>query len=404
MAKSGLPTGEISIYEALLFVASLYCFYWIVGGQNSLLQLFPKLDPDQQKRAFFNVYLIFSVAGVLTAALLFLTKNIVVNNLTRFTDLPYLDLIALFLLFNCPTFLNHIYYLLLKKYYAIVVYGSVVFLLQLLAVVVPIYLGLTLREVLYGLIIWAILKYLWGVIILIKNAAWKLDVVFIKKYIPLALPLLTYAFIGKGSEYISGLAVTTLFDDENAFAVFRYGAREFPIAVLMVGALATSMIPVVSRNMEIGLEELKKTTRKLSHWLFPLSVLTMLLSPVLFPIVFNEDFKESAYIFNIFTLLLTSRILLPQVVAMGMQKNYILTFSAIVEMVVLVALSWWWGTSFGLQGVAFAAVAAFMVDRIVLLYYNWKILKIPLTKYVDVKSYLSYNALLLVGFLISMQL
>ena len=56
LAKSGLPTGQISVYEALLFVASLYCFFWIVGGQNALLQLYPKLDAATQARSIFNIY------------------------------------------------------------------------------------------------------------------------------------------------------------------------------------------------------------------------------------------------------------------------------------------------------------------------------------------------------------
>ncbi|HFA50646.1 MAG TPA: hypothetical protein ENJ95_16690, partial [Bacteroidetes bacterium] len=132
LAKSGLPTGQISVYEALLFVASLYCFFWIVGGQNALLQLYPKLDAATQKRAIFNVYLFFSLAGILTAAALFFSKNLIANHLTNFSELPFLNLLALFILFNCPTFLIHYIYLLVKNYKAIVVYGAVSFAAQLL--------------------------------------------------------------------------------------------------------------------------------------------------------------------------------------------------------------------------------------------------------------------------------
>ncbi len=402
LAKSGLPTGQISIYEALLFVASLYCFFWIVGGQNALLQLYPKLEQAARPRALFNVYLFYSILGIGSAALLYFTKPLVANHLVNFDELPYLDLLALFLLFNCPTFLIQYYYLLLKRYRTIVIFGSVSFLLQFIVVVLPIYLGMTLKTAVLGLIFWAGFKYLWGIILLVKYCEWKLDFSFFKIYLPVLLPLLLFALIGKGSEYISGLVVTSMFDDEKAFAIFRYGARELPLAVLLVGALATSLIPEVSGNIEAGLAKIKRETRRISHWLFPISILAMLSSPLIFPFVFNPDFKESAYIFNIFTLLLSSRILLPQVVAMGHQKNYILTASALVEMGVLLALSLWWGKLFGLHGVAYAAVVAFMVDRIILIIYNWKILKIPLSKYVDLKIYLFYNFLLIIGFLFSL--
>jgi hypothetical protein len=34
---------------------------------------------------------------------------------------------------------------------------------------------------------------------------------------------------------------------------------------------------------------------------------------------------------------------MPQVVVMAKQKNYFLTISALVELAILAALSWWWG-------------------------------------------------------------
>ena len=404
LAKSGLPTELISVYEALMFIASLYCFFWIVGGQNTLLQLFPKLDETLQRTALFNVFLLFTMAGLVTGGLLFLTKNIVAQRLTNFSQLPYLDLLALFLVFNSPTFLIQIFYLLLKKFRAIVVFGVVSFGMQLAVVVLPILLGMSLREVMIGLLGWAIFKFIWGIALLARHARWRWDGSFVKMYLPLVLPLLLFAFIGKGSEYVSGLVVTMLFEDEKAFAVFRYGAREFPLAVLMVGALATSLIPEVSENLTVGLERIKATTRKLSHWLYPLSMASMLAAPLLFPIIFNPDFRGSARIFNIFTLLLSSRILLPQVIVMSQQKNYMLTLSAVVELVVLAALSWWWGQIFGLAGVAFAAVVAFVVDRVMLIWYNWKVLKIPPGQYVDWRTYLIYNVLMVGVFLVSLQI
>ncbi|MBK9014805.1 MAG: hypothetical protein IPM82_12420 [Saprospiraceae bacterium] len=59
LVKAGLPTSLVSVYEALMFIASLFCFFWVAGGQNALLQLFAKLDEATQKRAIFNVFFLF---------------------------------------------------------------------------------------------------------------------------------------------------------------------------------------------------------------------------------------------------------------------------------------------------------------------------------------------------------
>ncbi len=403
LAKSGLPTEMISIYEAWMFIVSLFCFFWVVGGQNTLLQLFPKLDEEGKKAALFNVFLLFTLAGAASGAVLFLTQDLIVSWLTSFSELPWLNLLSLFLVLNSPTLLIQIFYLLLKKYKHIVVFGLLSFGLQLTAIAIPVYLNGSLKEVMYGLLCWAAFKYVWAVVLLVQYAHWRGNWRFLKAYLPLTLPLLLLAFIGKGSEYVSGLVVTLLSEDDKAFAVYRYGAREFPLAVLLVGTLSTSLLPEVSENLEAGLAQIRRTTQQLSHWLYPLSMASMLVAPFLFPIIFNPDFKESARIFNIFTLLLTSRILLPQVVTMSARRNYVLAFSAFVELLVLVVLSWWWGTLFGLEGVAFATVAAFVVDRLILLWYNWRMLGILPGKYVDWRSYLIYNGLLAGAFLLSLQ-
>lgn len=404
LAQLGLPTELISVYEALMFIASLFIFFWAASGQNALLQLFPQLSEVEKKKSLFNTWVVFSFLGILMGGLLYFFKNIIATKFNSFEDLPYLDLLSLYLVFFSPSYLVHIYYLLLKKYRSIVFFGAVVYGLQLMAVVLPIYFGYSLRESIIGLIFLAVVRYLWGVGILIKHANWKLDIDFLKKYFPLFLPLMLLAFIGKGSEYVSGILVTTIFEDEKLFAIFRYGAREFPIAVLLVGGLATSLLPEVSDNIENGLVRIKEKTKELSRWLYPLSVVSMLLSPILFPVVFNPDFKDSAWVFNIFTLLLASRILLPQVVVMAHKKNQVLNFSAMLEFLVLVALSWWWGNEYGLNGIAWAAVVSFALERVVLVFYLWKWLKIAPKKYIDIPSYLGWNLLLFIGFFISMNI
>ncbi|MEK7253396.1 MAG: hypothetical protein AAB316_01520 [Bacteroidota bacterium] len=403
LAKSGLPTSQISIYEALLFIANLTSFFWIVGGQNTLLQLFPTLGDEAKKTALFNIFLLFTAASLATGSFLFFTQDFVSQRLTNFTHLPHLDLLSLFILLNSPAYLLSFFYLLLKKYQDLVVYAIVSSGLQIVAVTLPIFLGYSLRESMFALFVLAGLKFGWCAIVVLKHGKLRFDPAFFKKFLPLAAPLLLLALLGRCSEYVSGLAVARLFEDEKAFAIFRFGAREFPIAVLMVGALATSLVPEVIENLEVGLRRIKDTTRRLSHWLYPISMVSMLASPFLFPILFNPDFKDSARIYNIFTLLLTSRILLPQVVLMSKRKNYVQNLSVAIEVVVIIFLSWWLGKNFGLEGIAFATVIGFMVEKLVLVGYAWRVLKIPVSAYLDGRIYLIYNVLLVATYLVSLK-
>jgi Na+-driven multidrug efflux pump len=125
----------------------------------------------------------------------------------------------------------------------------------------------------------------------------------------------------------------------------------------------------------------------------------MLLSPLLFPIAYNADAVESAQIFNVYLLILSSRILMPQVVIMSHQKNYFLVVSAIVEIAINVVLSLILVKVYGLVGIAFASVIAYLVDKILLIIYSHQVLKTPVTKYVSIGKYFFYNGLLFASYL-----
>ena len=278
------------------------------------------------------------------------------------------------------------------------------FSLQLAAVAIPVLTGLGLKEVLYCLIAWASFKFVWVVVLIYRHTQWRLDPSFLRKYWHLALPLLLLAFIGKGSEYASTFLVTALFSDETAFAIYRYGAREIPLSLIMLSALATSLLPVASGNLEEGLKAIRKHSTRLAHFLFPVSIVFMVLSPVLFPLVFSPEFKPSAYIFNTLAFYLSNRILMPQVLTMARGHNFAVTMSALIEFFAVVLLCYLLGRSFGLVGIAMGSVLAFFVDRIYLIIYNWKKLGIHPSSYINWRVYLVYNALLIAAYCISFQM
>ncbi|MEO1715365.1 MAG: hypothetical protein AAFU60_18710, partial [Bacteroidota bacterium] len=90
LAKLGLSKGEISIYEALLFLGNLLSFFWIGGGQNALLSLFPKWNPKDQKSLIGQVFYLFLMLSALAAGILWLSQDFILHRLTKFDSLPYL--------------------------------------------------------------------------------------------------------------------------------------------------------------------------------------------------------------------------------------------------------------------------------------------------------------------------
>jgi len=100
-------------------------------------------------------------------------------------------------------------------------------------------------------------------------------------------------------------------------------------------------------------------------------------------------------------LIISSRILLPQVIILAKQHNYILVLSAIIEVLVNLGLSIYWVQDYGLEGIAFATVCAYFVNKIILITYNFIQFHIPIWDYLHWKNYIFYNLSLIVCFWLS---
>jgi O-antigen/teichoic acid export membrane protein len=403
LAKSGLPTASISIYETLLFLGNLVSFFWLGGGQNGLLSYYPKLDEEAKKGAILQSFLLFVGLGVLSCGALLVFQPLFLRYFSTLEELPYFHWLVLYLFLNLPTHLIHIIYLLEDRYRAIVRFGGIAFGLQVLIVILPVLLGWGLKYSFIGLCLWALFKLIWILWMLRPYFGATIERSALIRYAGLSLPLMLHLLIGNSVEYIDGLIVSSFFENENSFAVFRYGAREFPLNALLVGGLVTGMIPVLTLDLKEGMEEMKQKARKLARMLFPISMVLMLLSPWLFPLVYNSDFASSAHIFNIYLLILCSRILLPQVVIISRQKSYFLVLSAIIETLLNVGLSLWWVGIWGLPGIALASFVAFFVNKLNMILYNWFVLNIHPNKYLPLFDWAVLSAFLIGCYIVSLQ-
>ena len=394
-----LPAEEISVYESFWFAAGMLTFFWVASCINAALTYLPKLSAAEQGKAFFNIFLFFTAVSILVSGLLYFGGNIFLKTFAVRSELPFIGLLCIFLVLQTPAWLVQIFYLLLKKYRNIYVFGTVGFALQLLAVIIPLWAGGGLEMILRALIWMSAVKFIWLVVLLLRHAVFSFDFKMLLPFFALSLPLMLKAFLNHGYEYIDGLIVNNFFDDPAAFAVFRYGAKEMPYIALFIGTIVTVMLPEFARDLTGNLAVLKRKTQRLSQWMFPISSGMMLVSPWLFVTVFSEEFRASALIFNVYLLMLSSRILLPQTIIMAKEKSYFLLYSAAVEIVVNVALSLLLVRYFGLAGIAFASVVAFYVNKLNQIFYLKKRHGIAAGSYIPLRAHFGFSLLLYGSFL-----
>ena len=340
--KSGLPISEIGQYETFLFLAGAVSFFWL----NGLIQGFlPSADENSvsgKSPVFFNVFYLLTAFSGLAVFFILISEKAISGHLLHGSQIPFLNYLIGYILISSPASLVEYIYLVKKQGRNILIYGSVTFALMFLLVVWPPVLGYSIEYSMIGLVISSAIRLVWLLVLLFQNSKPNPDFLFVRKHLKYAFPLIFSMFLSGSAQYIDGFIITSYFDDAT-FAVFRFGAREFPLALLLANAFSSSMLPgFADRSMlKSNLEMIRQNSQKLGFWLFPLSGVLMLLSHWAFPVIFNISFAASATIFNIYLLLIISRLLFPQTILIGLQKTSAIMWASFLEIVVNVTLSLW---------------------------------------------------------------
>jgi O-antigen/teichoic acid export membrane protein len=225
---------------------------------------------------------------------------------------------------------------------------------------------------------------------------------FIHQNLKLGGPLVAATLLSGSAQFVDGFIVTSKFDEET-FAVFRYGARELPLAMLLANALSNAMLPEFTNKARLkeNLEKLKKSILRLMHILFPLTAVLLLISKPLFPIIFNPMFADSATIFNIYLLLVVSRMLMPQTILNGLKITKPILAASFLELVLNVVLSLVFVQAFGIAGIAFATFIAYLFEKVYLAIVVKQKLSVSLSEYLSINIYLLYSVGVFVIFIFS---
>jgi len=396
--KTSLTQSAIGEYETFVFVAGAISFFWLNGMLKAFLPLTGK--QHDAKTNIFSAYIVFQVYSLLAAVFLFALQGPFSNLLLNGNKIPAISLLLLYIFLIGPANLVEYYYLARKKNTAIVVYGIVSFLLQFTLVVLPVLLGFDIYTAMKGLVLSSIARFAWLWILMIVNSEIHFSRSFVGEHLKLGGPLVLATLLSGSAQFVDGFIVTSQFD-EKAFAIFRYGARELPLAVLLANALSNAMLPVFSNEDRIteNLEDLRNNVKKLMHFLFPITAVLLLVSKPLFPILFNPDFASSATIFNIYLLLVISRLMMPQTILNGLKISTPLMGAAFFELLINVALSLVFVQFWGLPGIAFATFIAYLFEKLLLSVVVKQRLGISLSDYLPTVLFYLYSAGILVIFI-----
>lgn len=393
-----------------LFIAGLLSFFWVTGIIQSLLPLYhrnrtySKMGQNGSAKSpeIFNAFLLLCFFSLL----FFIFGHILKHNFSVFNisgNDPFLNLLLLYILLSNPVCLIEYIYLLNNRSYRIFQYGIYTFAAQLILVIVPVLANRDIIWSVYGLLAITGVRWIWLVILLRRYTEMKVSYEFMKEHLYLGTPLIITTLISGSAQYIDGVIISAVYRDPAMFAWFRYGAKEFPLVLMLASGLSNAMLPEFSTRarMKESLAKIKFKSRRLMHICFPATMLLMLFARWIFPRMFTPEFQKSADIFLIYTLLVIPRLLFPQTVIVGRKKTHITLISAIFELALNIPLSLLmikWG--YGLVGVVLATFIVYTLGKVSLAGYLWVKMRIRPDEYTPVKLFLIYSALLALLFVL----
>jgi O-antigen/teichoic acid export membrane protein len=405
-AKLQLTQTEIGRFETFIMVSGMVSFFWVSGIINSMLAIYPNKSSDEQKTILLSTFLSLGIFSLLAGAFLYLFSQNLLGFLHKQSGNHLIQLSIIYLLLSGPSFIAEYILFLNEKKKAIVIYGVISSVLAIILALIPAAIYSNTGYAMLGLILLSVLKLVFTLMLLQKYATLKPSGSMLMKTVAenlkLSAPLIGSIFVSGSAEYIDGLIVKSKFDDM-FFAVYRYGAKELPVLLIVANTFSTAMIPSIAANLEDGLKELKQKSARMMHIFFPLTIILMPLSPYLYKYVFNDSFIYSSLIFNIYLLLAVPRLLFPQTILTGTQKTPLLLLSSVLEIIINVSLSIYLAGIMGLPGIAFGTFIAYLFDKIFLMAVNRFYLGIPVSKYVPLKPYFVYVILTFVSLFCSLQ-
>jgi O-antigen/teichoic acid export membrane protein len=339
-----------------------------VGMSESLFYFLPGSGQDGG-RYVCNAILVLGGIGLLGGMLLFAGGDVIAGWMNNSALAPLMPLLAVFFLFMLASYVLEIVMTARHRYGTAAASYGLSDTARAVLIVAPVLLFHTLASVLYGAIVFAVIRLgttLWycrkefGATL---RPSWSLLV----RQAAYSVPFAFYVLFQTGQETLHQYVVSSLFDAAT-FAVYSVGCLQVPLVEVLSVSVVNVMMVSMAQAMRDGRESVviamwHDTVRKLTLVFVPLVALLLIVAQDLIILLFTETYAASVPVFMAWSLaILFAAIPIDGLLRVYAQMRFLLVIN-IVRLAVVAGGMYWFVTGMGLVGAVLITVLALAIGK-----------------------------------------
>ncbi len=400
MAWFYVAQNIIDDYETLLLIGGSATFFWLGGLLDGFLLLQKKSDPLLGAAIMRRTRRLAAGLSAASAVACLVVGLAFYPQLDQRAVWAFAGYIGLETLSQLVPYI----YIVQGKARKLLAFGGFAAIGYCAAIGIPAALGWGLPSMVFALLALAVGKTIWLLSDQPRTGDNHRDVADVARDLwRISWPLILATLLSQSAVYVDGFLVQRFFPDD--FVDFRYGAKEFPLILLLANSVSIVRAGEIAGGLRTGevdgaLRDLRNSSKRLIVTLFPISLLLMAISGPLFELVFANRFPHAVPVFDLFLLLAIPRLMFPQSVIRGFQKTTMMSVSAGAELVLNVVLTLVLMQFYGIAGIAAGTVLAFFAEKSILLAYAEFKLKIAWRSYAPVGLWMACSLLLVMAWVV----
>jgi hypothetical protein len=388
IARSGLSLEAIGLFEWILFLGFTSLFFWL----SSLIQDFLKTPGSSTSALKETFSILFYRSGILS---LLVSSPVAFYGIIQ-NDTTYLYGAAYILTMGPATLIHYYLYAANKTGMQITI--TLLYFTGYLALSAA---GAWLFKSIETVLMLLSLLQMGMLFVALPLLSIHISRKQIWPLLPISSRWLTaIAIFGGLGTVVDGFLVKSFFDEEGSFALYRYGAREIPLAALLMTSLGQAYLPLFKENFSVYKHQYVERNRRLQHYLFPLYAALLIGSNFLFNVLYGGRFVEAVLIFDLMILLICLRFINTNAILVALGEEKALFSISWQEVIVNVVVSLCLLPAWGLAGIVVGTLVANLFEKIRSVLYLQKKKGLTWHDYMPSGTYWLYTLLLLTIFLL----